>query len=319
VKRELLIGGAVVAGGGLAYLLFRERKMLQESVQVQVETARETAKEVVKVVDKAAKKTAARIAKMAISNDVLKNFERHGIPQILENHRGSIPWALAAATAELESGGDPYIYNYYTTDPKSGKKVKGVGHWVPGTALPTNSWANGLFQILRRYMRPVTAKGYDIDFADAFDADKNATAALKVLQTQWNRAKQAPTDSLRWALFYVGQNRGGGTDEKPGLIQALKNINAGKLAQIIAAAGIPSAVGGVAGIVASRVPLWQAYEREWRDSLSVKTGADAGNGELTDEDQLLVAAQNAEMARDLDEAADLREQLDVLDDEEDIA
>lgn len=241
-KGPIIVGGLAL-GGAVVYALSQQ------------EGVRAVAVKVAERIEDAARAVVKKVASMGIGDKVLANFQRYGIGPIITRHLGDIPWALAAATVELESAGDPFVYNLVSDHKKTAR-------WVPGAPLPTDSYANGLFQILTKYTRPTTTKGYDIDFRDVFDAEKNAAAALKVLNTQWARAKQAPSDALRWALFYVGQNRGGGNAKSPGLLQALQHVDAGDVVSVVTKAGIPATVAAAAAYVAARVPLWLAVEAQ---------------------------------------------------------
>lgn len=127
MKNPWLIGGAVVAGSGLAWLLFRERNgvegVVERATQAQVQAAVKAIQEGKKVGRKLAQViTDLKPPKLALIN-------QHNIAGLVNAYKGDVPFAVAMAIIEHESQFRPYRYNYYVKDysknPK-GEMVKGA-------------------------------------------------------------------------------------------------------------------------------------------------------------------------------------------------
>jgi len=254
MSRGLLIAGGVLGGGALLALALREREAIGGAVTVAI-----------KVVDESARKAAARVAGKVITDKVLGNFRTYGIPALIESARDGFPWALAAAIVEVESGGDPGIYNYYLNG--VGKSPKKVGYWRAGQPLPDgkdgrpHAWAAGLCQIIRKFPRGLT-------LAERLDPAKS----LGVMLLEWRdftaRASKAGlTGASLWSAIYFGHNQGIGN-----LIAGLKYAGQG-IAAVIKQAPYPNvkdkaaraaAALGMALTVAARVPLWAAVESQMK-------------------------------------------------------
>lgn len=270
MNRGLLIGGGLLLGGGALYLATRGRGVLEGAVESVYDTAGRMMTTppptLVQVVDEAARKVAVRVARMGIADEVLQNFRTYNVAALIEQTRGSFPWALAAAMVEIESGGDAGIYNYYPNG--VGTPPKKVGYWRAGQPLPDgtngqpNAWAAGLCQIIRKYPR-------DLSLAERFDPLKSLQKMMPEWRAFYSRAsKAALVGPALWAAVYFGHNQGGpnlssGLAKAPGTFEAVVKASAlatKKPAQAAAALG-------VALHVAARVPLWLAVEQ------SLKAGA----------------------------------------------
>lgn len=265
MSRGLVIGGLVLGGGALvAAALSRsdvraaaEAAFMTTIVPVyEAEVA--AAKQVVAAAKKGAVKVtdAARVVwgKLRLPSAAEQNIVKYGLGDLVDKHRGPIPKWMVLAIIHTETGGtfDPGIYNY-----REGGKYR-VGYWRPGTPLPTNSHANGLFQILRKYTRdnvPKGTVGYDVDFKDVFDPERNIYAGLKMLRGQWERrvpAQASAADQL--ALLYFAHNQGGGALAK-GLGAATDKLSARDVITA-AGAGMAGAPLTVALATATRGGLW---------------------------------------------------------------
>jgi hypothetical protein len=326
MSRGLFIGGLAVGGGlALAALAFREREPIRqfvvESAAAQVEGARVAVRAAKKGVIKMTDAAQAIWSKLRLPSEAAQNITKYHLGDLVDKYRGPIPKWMVMGIIHTETGGtfDPNIYNIRGT-----YEAK---RWVPGTPMPTNSWAHGLFQILRKFTRdnvPKGKTGYDIEFKELFDPEKNIYAGLKMLKFQWDKrvpAKASDADKL--ALLYFSHNQGGPT-LGIGLSKAKNKLSAG---DVIKAAGASMAGKplSVALATATRGGLWEQLGALGEGS-TAQTGAGGealpqpAEGEPSP-DELLVQIQNAEMERDLDKAADLEEQLDDLlpDDEDPIA
>jgi len=232
------IGLAVLLGGLGALVIWQRRKVADLA-----RTAAEKAEEV------------RRMAGGGISQSVIDRFRKYRIGEILERHRGELPWALAAAIVEAESSGDPGVYNY-----RGPGGVYLRGSVSPGSSPPENAHAVGLFQILTRYTRDKAGDGgYEVTIAQLTDPDQNARAALKVLRRLWARVTPIASGPVAYALLYYGHNQGGGSMDR--VIEQFRK-GAKDFAEAASRAGAKDRHISYAQHVASRVPMWEKLEAE---------------------------------------------------------
>ena len=330
-KGWLIVGGAALLGGGIT--LAARSKSVTTAAQV-----------VATKIVAAERGVVRKVAKMAISNDVLDNFTKHNLFALIEQTRTdpktgvAFPPSLAAAMIEIESTGDPGIFNYYPNG--VGKPPKKVGHWHPGDPLPDgtngqpNAWAAGLVQIIRKYPRGLT-------LAQRLDPLKSLQVIMPEWRTFYARASSAGLSGVPlWAAVYFAHNQGAGSQQK-----ALGNLASGFEAAVTAASPSGARALAVALAVAARVPVWAALQAtatnaaagsfvaapvdpsapvvppvtpvECEPSDATVGRADRGapvpgRDRQSDIDALRVQIEQAEMARDLATAAALRAQLAAL-------
>jgi len=238
VSRKGSIGLALLLGGLGALVVWQRRKVADLA-----RTAAQKAEEI------------RRMAGGGISQTVIERFRKYRIGEILERHRGELPWALAAAIVEAESSGDPGAYNYPAP---GGVYLRGTV--TPGTPPPENAHAVGLFQILTRYTRDKAGdRGYDVTIAQLTDPDANARAALKVLRRLWARVTPVASGPVAYALLYYGHNQGGGSMDR--VIEEFRK-GATSFAEAARRAGAKDRHVSYAQHVASRVPMWEKLEAE---------------------------------------------------------
>lgn len=246
MSRGLLIGSAVIAGGGLAWLLLRERKTLAESVELQVAIAKSQAVAALK----AGKKVGRKVAQMltGITQPKLDNINKYNIAALANHYGPDIPFGLKMAMIEHESADtfDPLIYNYYVKDysknpdgepvvNEKGKKILRSTRATPGAA-PVVRWlaanraepmknggfaydphAVGLLQILDN-IRINPPKGQPFNYGgvplpylnDLIDPEKNIKAALAGAQANAKTIKgRGVTDEdLLGRLIYFAHAEG---------------------------------------------------------------------------------------------------------------
>ena len=268
MSRGLVIGGSLLLGGGaLAYALSRAdvraaAAAASASLMATVTPLYEAEVEGVKQVVAAAKKGVIKVtdaaqvvwSRLKLPSEAQQNIVKHGLGELVDKYRGPIPKWMVLAIIHTETGGtfDPGIYNY-----RDGGKYK-VGYWRLGAPLPTNSWANGLFQILRKFTRdhvPKGTTGYDIDFKDVFDPEKNIYAGLKMLKYNWEKRVPAQaSDADKLALLYFSHNQGGPT-LGVGLAKTKNKLSARDVITA-AGAGMAGAPLTVALATATRGGLW---------------------------------------------------------------
>lgn len=261
MSRGLLIAGGVLGGGALLAYALRGWGVAQDAVELVYERAggmMTTPPTMVQLVRRgAATVTDAAQAvwkSLKLPSEAAQNIAKYGIGELVDKYRGPIPKWMVLAIIHTETGGtfDPGIYNYY-----EGGKLK-VGRWRSGEPLPINSHANGLFQILRKYTRDHVAKGkvgYDVDFRDVFDAEKNIYAGLKELRKKWDKYVPAQaSDADKLALLYFSHNQGPGA-LAAGLKAAANKLSARDVIKA-AGAGMAGAPLTVALATASRGKSW---------------------------------------------------------------
>jgi hypothetical protein len=162
---------------------------------------------VVKTVRQVVRKEVRKMATVTIPAGVRDHVATFGLAQLVEQYRGKVPWPVAMAIMEHESGCDPTIYNYYvrdySKDPKGvlvldakGRKILRLAHARPGAGrfggglLEHDPHACGLYQILDVYRTsypkldgtvPTTAELFDpaINIQCALRARSNDAAKLE--------------------------------------------------------------------------------------------------------------------------------------------
>lgn len=262
MSRGLLIGAGVLGGGALLALAFRERVAIEGAIETVYERAGgmmttppptmvQLVKRGVTTVTDAAR---AVWKSLRLPTEAEQNIVKYQIGDLVDKYRGPVPKWMALAIIHTETGGtfDPNIYNH-----KVDGKYK-AARWVPGTPFPTDSWAHGLFQILRKYTRDNVPKGkvgYDVDLKDVFDPGQNVYAGLKELQKKWDKyVPAAASDADKLAMLYFSHNQGGGALDK-GLKATSNKLNARDVITA-AGAGMAGAPLSVALATASRGKLW---------------------------------------------------------------
>ena len=266
-SRILIVGGAVVVGGGLlAWLATRE----------------ETAVVVTKV--------AARVRRMrGVQKYQLDRIAKYNIHTLVDQYRGRVPWATAMAMMAHESDFEPARYNYYKnyadyTTPGAkhelvgppfdargrakgslgGERVygaQGAGKWGGGY-FKYDPHAIGLYQILDNYITPGSTRGYNVaSTAAALDAEANIRAALEKRDAELGSQGSIPDESLPFITYLNHAEGKGKTDE----ILKWARANGGVTPAVLAK--FPGKMGNrMSGVISamSDVPLWEDVEKQLR-------------------------------------------------------
>jgi hypothetical protein len=168
---------------------------------------------------------------------------QHNIPQLVEQYRGAVPFGVAMAIIDHETGGtfDPTIYNY--TGHGCTKKLC-VGHWTgPGSRI--GGGANGLYQIMSHL---IGGKGYDAPSVDSlFDPETNIRAALK-----------ARNSDLNWIVKHAG------SVSSVLLATLIYMAHAEGLGKVQTAVEWAKANGGLAWDVITSAPWVSSGKGKWR-------------------------------------------------------
>lgn len=275
----------------------------------------------------------------SIPQEVLDRVAQYNIGVHVEQYRGKVPWPDAMAMGEHESEHDPLLYNYYPVENgvKNTKKLE-QSRATPG-APPCARWtkpgdggcahdphACGDMQILDSIrLHDGGYGGVKLPLLnDLFDAEKNIQAALAGRSRDYERIMAAGvTDPVLLRLCgYLAHTEGLGVligGEHEGALTRLKRE--GKALTWVNLCALPWGTPGfwtihnrLSGVAKAmeRAPLWAAAQA----AIMQGAGADELPHAEPDTrprcDALIAEVQAAEMARDLELAAQFREELVAL-------
>ena len=315
----------------------------------QSDTGQAAVKEVskgVKEVRRGARKVAQRMSEAlggGITQDQVDRIQQYNIAALVQQYMGRVPFGVAMAMCEHESNFRPLRYNYYPVENgvKNTNKL-GQADARPGAPLVTK-WAQawdggcefdphacGVLQILDdiRNKQNGSYGGVKLPYLnDLFDAEKNIHAALAGRDSDASSILAivpSASGALLAALIYMAHAEGLGklTGGKfPGAFAKLKA--AGQEVTWANIAALPWGAAGwwklgnrLSGIAktAARAAVWEeAKARLLAGAGAAAVGAEPDTLPPPDPvEALLMAAQAAEIERDLPLAADLRAKLDLL-------
>lgn len=339
MSRGLVIAGGLALGGGVLWLATRERAAVMDAP----EAAPQTLFEVVRPAYKATT-SFVRQAMSGVSGATIARIKQYDLINIIERWRGAVPFGVAAAMAEHESNFDPTVYNWYvykSDQPgpdhvqlkKNGKPYLGApnghagegGPWAGGL-IAHDPHAIGLYQILDVLRKSYPkADGTTPTTAELFDPNINAQCALRQRSDEAKRlAPYAGGDmALLAALIYMAHAEGLGKlvgGKYPGAFSKLKAL--GKPVTWANICALPWGASGwwalgnrLSGIAqtAARAAIWEAALAQLKAGATAQVGAEAVVVVPPDAvTALLMAAQAAEIERDLQLAAQLRAELAAL-------
>jgi hypothetical protein len=151
VSRSLLIGGLALGGGALLALAIREREPLGRAAVATQQAVSKGARRVSETVKELTGKP---------SQAKLDLIAQYNIAALVKQYMGAVPFGVAMAMMDHESGFDPYIYNWTKKDPAGGKPTYPKDKAKPGAPV-VEKWekpwdggfehdphAVGLYQIL---------------------------------------------------------------------------------------------------------------------------------------------------------------------------
>jgi hypothetical protein len=216
---KIILITTVTAAAAAAALVVVKRKRITDEGEIETLTVGQAAVE--------AKNSILRIVDAvggSISKSTMARAMQYGIPQLVEQYRGAVPFGVGMAILEHESNFDPYVYNYYYVS--GGKKKLGRARACQGCGTYGDGWfehdphAVGLGQILD-YIRQKQGGYAGVSMpkmTDLLDPAKNIHGSMAGAQTnlKWlvaNVGGGIPATALA-TLIYAGHAEGGGGMQK---------------------------------------------------------------------------------------------------------
>lgn len=217
---KIVLVTTVTAAAAAAALVIAKRQRITDEGEVETLTVGQAAVE--------AKNSVLRIVDAvggSISKSTMTRAMQYGIPQLIEQYRGAVPFGVGAAILEHESNFDPFVYNYYYVG-ANGKKKLGRARACQGCGTFGDGWfehdphAVGLGQILD-YIRAKQGGYAGVSMpkmTDLIDPAKNIHGSLAGAQAnlKWlvaNVGGGLPATALA-TLIYAGHAEGGGGMQK---------------------------------------------------------------------------------------------------------